>query len=135
MRRKHITGVVASHTLSFIVGGGDALQAAEKKSYTKPPIAAFESQMSDTLLGSDKYEKPVWNLHDTLNLPKWLSMSLEQRTRYETQDGQFKASGRGGDQQIALQSDLWLQANLGKFRVGAEFLDARARSRQRFRRQ
>jgi hypothetical protein len=68
----------------------------------------------------------VWNLHDALNLPKWLAMSVEQRTRYETQDGQFKANGRGGDQQIALQTDFWLQASLGKFRAGAEFLDARA---------
>ncbi|WP_371927269.1 alginate export family protein [Methylomonas subterranea] len=89
-------------------------------------MAAFASQMSDALLGSDKYEKPVWNLHDALNLPKWLAVSVEQRTRYETQDGQFKANGKGGDQQIALQTDLWLQACLGKFRAGAEFLDARA---------
>ena len=101
-------------------------EAAEKKTFTKPAFAAYASQMQDALLGSDKYEKPVWNLHDALNLPKWLSMSLEQRTRYETQDGQFKANGRGGDQQVALQTDFWLQANLGKVRAGAEFLDARA---------
>ncbi|MBS4051500.1 MAG: hypothetical protein KGZ69_09870, partial [Methylomonas sp.] len=94
----------------FCINGSMAVQAAEKKSYTKPPFAAFESQMSDALLGSDKYEKPVWNLHDALRLPKWLAMSVEQRTRYETQDGQFKANGRGGDQQIALQTDFWLQA-------------------------
>ncbi|QPK64678.1 alginate export family protein [Methylomonas sp. LL1] len=110
----------------FYIAGSEPIQAAEKKSYTKPAFAAFESQMSDALLGSDKYEKPVWNLHDALNLPKWLAMSLEQRTRYETQDGQFKANGRGGDQQVALQTDFWLQASLGKFRAGAEFLDARA---------
>lgn len=100
--------------------------AADVKTYTKPPIAAFESQMQDTLLGGDKYQKPVWNLHDALGLPKWLSMSVEQRTRYESQDGQFKANGKGGDQQIPLQTDFWLQAKLGAFRVGAEFLDARA---------
>ncbi|MDO9047166.1 MAG: alginate export family protein [Methylobacter sp.] len=94
MRRIPLAGVAVSHTLILMVAGGfcmggcGTIQAAEKKKYSKPPIAPFSSQMQDALLGSDQYEKPVWNLHDTLGLPKWLSMSLEQqRTRYETMDG------------------------------------------------
>ena len=67
--------------------------AAEKKTYAKPPFAAFGSQTNDGLLGGDKYEKPAWNLHDALDLPNWLSVSLEQRTRYEVMDGSFKANG------------------------------------------
>lgn len=122
---------VSSHALSLILVGfcasGSAnIQAAEKKKYSKPSIAPFSSQMPDALLGSDKYEKPIWNLHDALKLPKWLALSVEQRTRYETMDGHYKANGKGGDQQIPLQTDVWLQANLGAFRLGAEFLDARA---------
>ena len=109
----------------YLIGSAD-LQAEEKKNYTRPPFSAFSSQMSDALLGSDKYEKPVWNLHDMLKLPDWLSLSLEQRTRYETMDGTFRANTKGGDQQIALQTDLWLEAHLGSFRFGTEFLDARA---------
>jgi len=70
------------------MSNSDAIQAAEKITYTRPPFDAFSSQMQDALLGSGKYGKPVWNLHDALKLPEWLSMSLEQRTRYETQDGQ-----------------------------------------------
>lgn len=132
MPKKPLAGVAINHALSllvaggFCVGGSNDLQAAEKKSYTKPPSTSFASQMSDALLGSDKYEKPVWNLHDALNLPKWLSVSVEQRSRYETMDGTYKANAKGGDQQIPLQTDFWLQATLGKFRLGAEFLDARA---------
>ncbi len=132
MPKKPLAGVAVNHVLSllvaggFCVGGSDDLQAAEKKSYTKPPSTSFASQMPDALLGSDKYEKPVWNLHDALNLPKWLSLSVEQRSRYETMDGTYKANAKGGDQQIPLQTDVWLQATLGKFRLGAEFLDARA---------
>ncbi len=99
--------------------------AEEKKTYATPAFAAFESQMSDVLLGNDKYEKPIWNLHDALNLPKWLSVSVEQRTRYETMDGRFNAGGMGGDQQIALQTDAFLEARFNHFRVGGEFLDAR----------
>lgn len=99
--------------------------AEEKKSYTKPPFSVFSSQMSDALLGSSKYEKPIWNLHDALKLPEWLSVSLEQRTRYETMDGNYKAGSKGGDQQIALQTDLFLEARFHNFRLGGEFLDAR----------
>ena len=86
----------------IIVGMGmvnlDSIQAAEKKSYTKPPFTAFSSQMTDGLSGGGKYEKPVWNLHDTLQLPNWLELGIEQRTRYETMDGNFRGGSKGGDQ-------------------------------------
>jgi hypothetical protein len=61
-----------------------------------------------------------------------LTVGLENRTRYETLSDTFKPSqpkpapnAGGGNQQIAMQSDLWIQAKLGKFRFAAEFLDAR----------
>jgi hypothetical protein len=109
----------------YLADPASAVAATEKTSYLKPPTAPFVSQMSDALLGSYKYEKPVWNLHDALGLPAWLSLSLEQRTRYETMDGCFKAGCRGGDQQIPMQTDLWLEARFGRWRAGGEFLDAR----------
>jgi hypothetical protein len=119
MKTHKILGVV---TAAFIT---QIAFAEDKKIYTQPPFSAFESQMSDALLGNAQYEKPVWNLHDTLNLPKWLSLSVEQRTRYETMDGSFKAGGKGGDQQIPLQTDVFAQARFNHFRFGGEFLDAR----------
>ncbi len=131
-QRKHLAGAAVSHALNLIVAGGfymgnsDPVQAAEKKTYTRVPFAAFSSQMQDALLGSDKYEKPVWNLHDALKLPNWLSASVEQRTRYETMAGSFKAGSKGGDQQIPLQTTLWLEAHMSSFRLGTEFMDARA---------
>jgi hypothetical protein len=118
--------VVCLEVVCLMAGFTPGLSMAEeKKTYTQPPFAAFESQMNDALLGNDKYEKPVWNLHDTLNLPKWLSLSVEQRTRYETMDGSFKAGGKGGDQQIPLQTDVFAEMRFNHFRFGAEFLDAR----------
>lgn len=139
MRRKFLTSITVNHTLSLIVASGfclgqsvDAVQAAEpQQSYSRAPMAAYNFMMQDPLLGNS-YEKPVWNLHDTLGLPDWLSVGVEQRTRYESLSDTFKASlpspaprAAGGDQQISFQSDLWLQARLGKFRFAAEFLDAR----------
>ena len=132
MRKKPLTGVAVNHTLSLIVASGfcisssDNIQAAETNNYTRQPFSAYSSQTDDALLGSSKYEKPVWNLHDTLGLPKWLSLSVNQRTRYESLSGSFTPRGTGGDQQIALQTDVWLAAKFGKFRAGMEFLDARA---------
>ena len=81
--------------------------------------------MSDALLGNDRFEKPVWNLHDALNLPEWLSVSLEQRTRYETMNANFRAGSQGGDQQIPLQTTFSMEARFKKFHLGGEFMDAR----------
>lgn len=131
MMKKPFAGTTGRALNLMLIGGlsissSASIQAAEKKTYTRMPFAAFSSQMSDALLGSDKYEKPVWNLHDTLGLPEWLSLSVNQRTRYESINGSYMPNGKGGDQQIALQTDVWLAAKLGKFTAGTEFLDARA---------
>lgn len=136
--KRPTTKPVASHELKFAVAGSLCLansfaaHAAEPApSYTRPPMAAYIFMMQDPLLGNS-YEKPVWNLHDTLGLPDWLSVGLENRTRYESLADTFKPSqqnpapkAKGGDQQVSLQSDLWLQAKFGKFRFAGEFLDAR----------
>jgi len=95
-------------------------------SYARQPFTAYSSQTDDALLGSSKHEKPVWNLHDTLGLPKWLLLSVNQHTRYESIDGSYTPRSKGGDQQIALQTYVWLAAEFGKFKAGIEFLDARA---------
>lgn len=109
----------------------DAEAAAPAPTYSRAPMAAYNFMMQDPLLGNS-YEKPVWNLHDSLGLPEWLSVGVEQRTRYESLADSFKPSQAspapksvGGDQMIALQTDIWIQAKLNKFRFATEFLDAR----------
>jgi Alginate export len=109
-----------------------------KPTYSKPGMAAYNFMMDDPLLGNS-YEKPVWNLRDALHLPAWLSVGVEQRTRYESLSDAFKGSAganalqksQGGDQQIALQTDVWLQAKLNKFRFAVEFMDARTTGQDR----
>ncbi|GAB4266774.1 MAG: alginate export family protein [Methylomicrobium sp.] len=90
-----------------------------------PPFGCFSSQLNDHLASAPRYEKPVWNLHDALKLPDWLSVSLEQRTRYEVLDGSFRAGAQGGDQQIPLQTCMSLEADFEALRFGVEFLDSR----------
>ena len=99
--------------------------AAEKASYNKPPFSVFASQMVDGLNGGGKYEKPIWNLHDALKLPYWLSLPVEQRTRYEILDGCYRGGCQSGDQQIPLQTDIAMEALWRGLRLGGEFLDAR----------
>lgn len=106
-------------------------------SYAKTGMAAYRFAMDDPLLGN-AYEQPAWNLHDTLHLPDWLTLGVEQRTRYESLSDAFRGTygykegkiqktqpSAGGDQLIALQNDIWLQAKFKHFRLATEFLDAR----------
>ncbi|MGR9107503.1 MAG: alginate export family protein, partial [Gammaproteobacteria bacterium] len=67
----------------------------------------------------------AWWLSDALNLPRWLSWGIQQRTRYETLTNQFRAGGQGGDQVLALRTDIFLEAAIDELRIGGEFMDAR----------
>ena len=87
--------VSANLVAGLIAVGGcclfSAVQAAEpEQTYSRAPLAAYNALMDDALLGNS-YEKPVWNLHDTLHLPDWLTVGLENRTRYESLSDSFKA--------------------------------------------
>ena len=133
MRNNLISKTTIAHAVRLILASGffisssDSVYADQSSTttYVRPPMTSWGSQMNDQLLGNSKYEKPVWNVHDLLGLPDWLELTVDQRTRYEDQDGQFRAKAKGGDQQIALQTDLWLAAHLGKFTIATEFQDAR----------
>jgi hypothetical protein len=128
------------HILILSLCGGMSLAvnhlayADDAKTYSRAPMAAYNYAMDDALLGNS-YEKPVWNLHDTLKLPDWLTVGVENRTRYESIGNTFKpaTNSRGanvynslGDQAIEIQTDLWVQAKFGHYSLATEFLDARA---------
>ena len=133
MRNKFISKTMITRAVmltiasGFLISNSGSVYADQSSTatYARKPMTSWGSQMNDQLLGNTKYEKPVWNVHDLLGLPDWLELTVDQRTRYEDQDGQFRAKAQGGDQQIALQTDLWLAAHLGKFTIATEFQDAR----------
>ncbi|MBS3965308.1 MAG: alginate export family protein [Methylomonas sp.] len=81
--------------------------------------------VQDDWIGRRNPYKPVYSLHDTSKLPDWLSFSVEQRTRYEGQDGAFRFGAEGGDQALPIQNCAWLEVRHQGFRAGVEFLDAR----------
>ena len=110
------------YTLLFAVGASPAAEAP-KPSF-KPPFAC-SAAVQDDWIGKENPYRPTYNVHDALNLPAWLSLSVENRVRYESLDGQFRAGAEGGDQQLPIQTCAWLEARYEGFRVGMEFLDAR----------
>jgi hypothetical protein len=66
-----------------------------------------------------------WRLGRSLDLPAWLEVSGEQRTRYETLDGQFRAGRDGGDQALTFRTTLMAQLKGESGRLVGEILDAR----------
>lgn len=66
-----------------------------------------------------------WSLGEALSTPDWLKLSGEQRTRYETQDDQFRAGRTGSDQVLALRTSLQAEVTLPKFRWVTELTDSR----------
>jgi hypothetical protein len=66
-----------------------------------------------------------WSVQKQLNLPNWLTLKIDHRTRYEGYDSAFKKNGSGGDQVIAFRTNVFLGVNYNNFELGAEFIDSR----------
>ena len=66
-----------------------------------------------------------WRLTEALGLPDWLRVAGEQRTRYETLDGQFRAGRTGGDQALALRTSLSADITTHPVGVFVEVMDSR----------
>lgn len=89
-------------------------------------LSAMGSQRQDWFTGKTRFDwPPPYSIKKALKLPDWLSVTLEQRTRYETYDVPWIKGQTGGQYQIPLQTVLWLEANYEPFRIGVEFWDAR----------
>jgi len=68
-----------------------------------------------------------WVLNESLDLPERLSITADQRTRYEYLDNQVRAGSPGSDQVLALRTRVRAYLDLTDWlSVGAEFQDSRA---------
>jgi hypothetical protein len=110
--------------ISLLLASSAPEAAEAPKPAFKPPFGCSAAAQDDWIGKRNPYA-PAFNLHDALNLPDWLSVSVENRVRYESLDGQFRAGSTGGDQQLPIQTCAWLEARYLGFRIGTEFLDAR----------
>ena len=65
------------------------------------------------------------DLNDMLGTPAWLSITGEQRTRYEYLDNQFRIGRLGNDEITVLRTNLFAQLYFGHWQYGLEIMDSR----------
>jgi hypothetical protein len=109
---------------------GDKKDSVPPEYYNARPrvsLGAMESQRKDELTGKAKWDDhKEWSLHDQLGLPSWVSLTVEERVRYETYATPWVKGDTTGEYAVPIQSVLWAEARFTEaFRVGAEFWDAR----------
>lgn len=108
---------------------GQDKKGAITPEYKRPDrwsLTAGGSQRKDWLTGKNRWHlNGEFNARKVLGMPKWLNGTLEHRTRYETFDVPWRRGQTGGQDQIPLQTVLWLEAHQDGYRGGFEFWDAR----------
>lgn len=76
------------------------------------------SQRQDWFTGKNRFDwPPPYSIKKTLQLPDWLSVTSEHRTRYETYDVPWIRGQTGGQYQTPLQTVLWPETNHEPFRI------------------
>ena len=72
-------------------------------------------------------EKNQWQLNEAANLPDWMSITGEHRTRYETINKQFRRGSTGSDQVLSLRTLVKAEFRFNKnFQINLELQDSRA---------
>ena len=88
-------------------------------------LTAGASQRFDWLTGKDRFRlDEKINAKTLLDMPEWLEGSLEHRTRYESYGTPWRRNQSTGEEQIPLQTVLWMEAHKGGYRAGFEFWNA-----------
>ena len=96
-----------------------------KISYLFIPIIAAALLAVTAVSATVAEERQPWRIDAAAALPDWFSISGSHRTRYESLDGQFRATLDGGDQAVALRTILLTEIKLDKLRLGIEVIDSR----------
>lgn len=72
-------------------------------------------------------KKAEFTLSKSGVLPDWLSIAIQQRTRYETLNRQFRSNAKGSDQVLSIRTLAQARLQLHKyFKIQLEFQDSRA---------
>jgi len=102
----------------MVVWGDEEPLALKTDDFPKPYI--FKDR------GMGHFE-PKFSLNQSGVLPVWLSLSLQQRTRYETLDRQFRSGASGSDQVLSLRTLAQATVHLhSDWKIQLEFQDSRA---------
>jgi hypothetical protein len=90
-------------------------------------LGAVASLRKDELTGKAAWdEAQEWSLQRWFDLPNWVSLTLEERVRYESYATPWIANDTRGQYAIPIQSVVWFQARPREdLRFELEFWDAR----------
>ncbi|MEM7203943.1 MAG: alginate export family protein [Planctomycetota bacterium] len=66
-----------------------------------------------------------WRLNEALGLPDWISIRGQQRTRYASHDGQFRANFNGNDEVFEYRTAIEATLRFEPLEVVAEGMDSR----------
>lgn len=95
-------------------------------------LGAVESQRKDELSGKELWKNhEKLSLHRLLEMPEWVSLTIEERIRYEDYATPWRGGSPGkaslvGQYSFPIQSVVWAEARwTDQFRTGFEFWDAR----------
>lgn len=70
-------------------------------------------------------QRTPWRLAEALGLPEWLTLTLKQRTRFESVSDDIRVSQPGSNELWSLRTLLAAEARKGNWRFGAEMQDSR----------
>jgi hypothetical protein len=90
-------------------------------------LSASASQRRDYLANKESWVlKPNLTLHKLLDLPSWVSLTVEERVRYETYDRPWIKDTTQGQWSVPIQSVVFGEIRpITNWRFGMEFWDAR----------
>jgi hypothetical protein len=122
--------VLLSLAAAFEARSQELLREEEKKGNArfkynlglyKPDYGIYDEILERTEPGPE-------SLREVLKLPSWLIVGGQQRTRYETLNGRWRAGEQGSDQQVALRTRLFFAVKdiFDPMRFTLELQDSRA---------
>jgi hypothetical protein len=124
--------IIISFSLSVGTVGQDALAVDKEREGDRPEynLGLYEPEYGiyDEIL--EVTERGPQSLRQVVKLPRWLIVGGQQRTRYETLNGRWRAGEQGSDQQVALRTRLFFAVEdiLDPVRITLELQDSRATS-------
>jgi len=98
-----------------------------KNEQAKRPKGNVSSQRKDHLSQKESWDETQgFTLNDALGLPSWVTLTMEERVRYEGYATPWIKGNQSGQYAVPIQTVVWGEAWLtDEFRLGAEFWDAR----------
>lgn len=107
-------------------GGSSAREAVPASSTTAAHSGTVAPVVAPVSASPATPADRPWRLYEAIGAPSWLRFGLEQRTRFEHLQDDFRASSTGNSTALSLRTLLSAELRFAPVVVGAELQDSRA---------